>query len=280
MNAALLRSRATVVRALRDGLFEEGFLEVQPPVRVSGPALEENLEAVPSGDAWLHTSPEFALKRVLAAGLPRVYAITPCFRAEERGAHHELEFTMLELYFCNANYLDLVPVVEALIGRCASAVAASPPSFDQTTVALLYAGAVPEDDDRFFRSWVEEIDPVITARTAGPPPSGLWVRDYPARHAALAEVRGPVSERLELYFGGIELANGFSELRDGAELRSRFEASAAHRRAAGRAPHPTDEGVIAASDRFPRAAGIALGVDRLVMALTGARHIQDVSVPA
>lgn len=272
MNVALLRARGTVLRALHTTLWAEGFVLLEPPVLVSGPALEENLEAVACGDRFLHTSPEFALKRVLAAGLPRLYAITPCFREEEVGRHHGREFTLLELYLHNANYLDLIPLVERLVTAAADALGVARPVFTRTTVAALFGGEAPADDDTFFRRWVDQIDPRLTAPT--------WVLDFPARHAALAEVRGDVAERLELYLGGLELANGFSELRDGGELRRRFEASAAARRARGRAPHPTDEGVIAASDRFPRSAGIALGVDRLVMALTGAGDIRDVRVPA
>jgi lysyl-tRNA synthetase class 2 len=271
VNVAGLRARAKVLRALHEGLWAEGFSELQPPVLVDGPALEENLEALAAHDGHLHTSPEFALKRAVAAGLPRVYAITPVFRGEELGRHHAQEFTLLELYLHNANYLDLIPLVEALLGRAAAALGAPPPRFRCTTVAALFGGRIPLDDDTFFRRWVEEIDPALTEPT--------WVLDFPARHAALAELRGEFAERLELYLGGLELANGFSELRDGVELRERFAHSARARAARGARPHPTDEGVIAASDRLPRCAGIALGVDRLVMALTGIPDIRDVRIP-
>lgn len=246
-------------------------MEVEPPVLVDGPALEENLEPLRAHDGFLHTSPEFALKRVLAAGLPRIFAISPCFRGLERGPQHGAEFTMLELYLCNARYLDLVPVVEGLVGAAAAAVGRTLGPFARVTVAELFGGQVPSDDDTFYRRWVEEIDPRLVDPT--------WVLDFPARQAALAEVRGDVSERLELYLGGMELANGFSELGDGDELRARFARSAAVRATRGQSPHPTDEGVVAATARLPRCAGIALGVDRLVMALTGARDITEVRVP-
>lgn len=266
-----LRQRAAILHALRTFLHDEGFLEVQPPILVSGPALEETLEPVRAADGFLHTSPEFALKRVLAAGLPRIYAITPCFREEELGRHHRREFTMLELYFCNGGHLDLVPIVEGLVAAAARGVNAPIPLFIHRTVAELFGGEIPADDDIFFRRWVEEIDPALTAPT--------FVLDYPARHAALAEVRGDVSERLEVYLGGLELGNGFSELRDPDELRARFHRSAARRLADGRVPHPVDEGVIAASGRMPRCTGIAIGLDRLVMALTSADDIAAVQIP-
>lgn len=265
-----LRARASVVGALRRVLHEQGFVEVAVPVRVTGPALEENIEAVPSGNRWLHTSPEFALKRVVASGMPRVFAITPVFRAEESGRHHAIEFTMLEFYLSNANYLDLIPVVQALVGAAAVAVGKHAPSFERRTVASLFGGNVPLSDEVFYRTWVESIDPALTRPT--------FVLDYPARQAALAEVRGEWAERLEVYLGGLELGNGFSELRDGNELRARFEASASRRIAAGKAPHPTDEGVIAATSVLPRCAGLALGIDRLVMALTDVSDIRQVQV--
>lgn len=274
-----LRERAAIVSAVRAFLAEEGLVEVEPPVLVDGPALEETLEALRADDGWLHTSPEFSLKRVVAAGLHRVYALTPCFRGEEWGRTHGREFTMLELYVANADYRDLVPLVTGLVAAAAHAVGAPPPTFTVTTVAERYAAIgqpVPDDDDRYFRLWVDVIEPTLTAPT--------FVRDYPARHAALAEVRtrssGPaIAERVEVYLGGLELGNGFTELRDPDELRARFARSAAARTAAGRAPHPVDEGVIDATARLPRCAGIAIGVDRLVMALTGASDIAQVRVP-
>lgn len=267
---AVLRARHALLQSVRSTLYEQGFIEVQPPIVVDGPALEENIEALPGADRWMHTSPEFALKRVLASGLPRIFAITPVFRAEEQGRHHAAEFTMLEFYLCNANYLDLIPLVETLVWQAARALGAPPPAFRKRTVAELFGGSIPEDDDSFFRHWVEEIDPALTQPT--------FVLDYPARHAALAEVRGDISERLELYLGGLELGNGFSELRDPAELRQRFADSAEARKRAGRTPHPTDEGVIAATARLPRCAGIAIGVDRLLMALLGIAEIHHVQV--
>ncbi len=266
-----LRQRAAVLHALRQRLFEDGFLEVQPPILVDGPALEETLEPVRADGGFLHTSPEFALKRVLAAGLPRIYAIVSCFREEEAGVHHAREFTMLELYFCNAGYLDLVPVVEGLVASAADALGVPAPTWRRRTVTELFGGEVPAEDDDFYFTWVDRIEPTLTEPT--------FVLDYPARQAALAEVRGDVSERLEVYLGGLELGNGFSELRDPGELRARFLRSAARRAALGRAPHPVDEGVIDASGRMPRCTGIAIGVDRLVMALGGARDIASVQIP-
>ncbi len=246
-------------------------MEVPVPVLVDGPALESTLEPVSADGGWLHTSPEFALKRVLAAGLPRIYSITPAFRAEEVGRHHGREFTMLEFYLCNAGYLDLLSVAESLFAAAARAVGQSAPKFTTRTVAELFGSAVPTDDASYFHRWVDEIEPGLTLPT--------FVIDYPARHAALAEIRGDVAERVEVYLGGVELGNGFSELRDSAELRERFSSSALARSEDGRRPHPVDEGVIAATAILPRCAGMAIGVDRLAMVLTGASDIAAVRVP-
>lgn len=235
---------------------------------VAGPALEENLEPVQVGPLFLHTSPEFALKGALADGLPRIYTITPCFREEEQGPWHRREFTMLELYLVNAGYLDLLPLVEGLVAAAAAAVGRPAPVFARRTVASFFPEGLPEDDEEFYFQWVDRVEPGLV--------EPCFVLDYPARQAALAELRGDVAERVEVYLGGLELGNGFSELRDGAELRERFARSAAIRQARGRRPHPVDEGVIAASARMPRCAGIAIGVDRLVMALTGAADIGEV----
>ncbi len=267
-----LRQRAAILRALRRFLDDEGLVEVQPPLLVPSPALEANLDAVPAGGRWLHTSPEFHLKRLVAGGLHRVYSVVPCFRAEEHGRHHRREFTLLELYVTNARYDDLIPLVTGLVAAAAHAVGVPAPVFRQVTVAELFGGTVPQDDDSFYRAWVERVDPALGNPT--------FVLDYPARQAALAQLRGPVAERLEVYLGGLELGNGFSELRDGAELRERFAESGRQRRSCGKEPHPVDEGLIDATARLPRCAGIAIGVDRLVMALTGVDDIAEVVVEA
>lgn len=237
---------------------------------VPSPALEATLEAVRADGGWLHTSPEFALKRVLAAGLPRIFAITPCFRADELGPHHAREFTMLEFYAAGGRYLDLCDQVEALVAASCRALGRSPFSWTRTTVSALFGGEIPPGDDAFFRRWVGEVEPRLVQPT--------FVLDWPARHAALAEVRGAVAERVEVYLGGLEIGNGFSELADGGELEERFAASAQARRAEGRDPHPVDRGVIDASARMPRCAGIAIGVDRLVMAVVGEKDIAGVRV--
>lgn len=277
-----LRARAVVLRALRSWFHAHGYLEVPTPVLVPSPALEANLYGVPAADRWLRTSPEMALKRVIAAGLPRIYEIGPCFRAEERGAWHGREFLLCEWYRAGANLPNLMDEVESLVGACADALGAPVPRWRRTTVAALFQEHVGVDvhrataraihpeatDDRdqaFFHRWVDTIEPALH--------EGVLVSDWPASQAALARVRThagvPVACRFEAYLNGLELANAFEELADGPQIRARFAASAEARAARGQPPHPVDEAFLAALDHLPPCSGIALGVERLVAALLG-----------
>jgi lysyl-tRNA synthetase class 2 len=276
-----LRARAAVLAAVRAFLAEHGYREVPTPALVPSPAMEEHLHALAVGGGFLRTSPEFALKRAVAAGLPRVYELGPCFRAREHGPWHRQEFWMLEWYRAGAGLADLMDEVEALVARAAAALGVAGPArwerstvparfaalgLDLTTATAAELGARPGDswDDAFFRRWLEQVEPAL--------PPAVFVRDWPASQAALAQVRtdGPHrAERFEAYLNGVELANAFLELIDAGEQRRRFEAANAARVAAGEPPHPVDEALIDAVGRMPPTAGIALGVDRLVAALLG-----------
>jgi len=250
-----------------------GYLEVHTPALVSSPAMEEHLEALAVGEGFLHTSPEFAMKRVLAAGLHRIYQIVPCFRDEEQGVHHAREFTMLEWYRAGAGTAELMDDVEELIGAAAQALGQDPPRFTRRPVRELMSEQghlESEDEAAWFHRWVDKVEPTLTAPTL--------VHGYPPWQAALSQIRGESADRFEVYLGGLELGNAFAEEGDAETLRQRFAHSAQRRREAGRAPHPVDQALLEATPRMPRCAGIAIGVDRLVMALTGARDIAEVQV--
>jgi lysyl-tRNA synthetase class 2 len=250
-----------------------GYLEVHTPALVTCPAMEEHLEALAVGDRFLHTSPEFAMKRVLAAGLLRIYQIGPCFRDEERGVHHAREFTMLEWYRAGAGTAELMDDVEGLIGAAAQALGQDPPRFARRSVRELMddAGHVQgEDEAGWFHRWVDKVEPTLTGPTI--------VHGYPIWQAALSQIRGESADRFEVYLGGLELGNAFAEEGDAETLRQRFAHSAQRRQQAGRTPHPVDHALLEATPRMPRCAGIAIGIDRLVMALTGARDIAEVQV--
>lgn len=282
MDPAGLRARARVLRALRSVFDARGYLEVPTPTLVPSPALEEHLHAVRAEGGFLRTSPEFALKRVLAHGLGRIYEIGPCFRAREHGSWHRQEFTMCEWYRAGASLPDLMDEVEQLVSASAQALGvAEPGPWRRTTVRALFlehtgldlAMATASDlspvdegwDDAFMRRWVSDVEPRLTG--------ALFVSDWPASQAALARVHTdgdwPVAARFEAFLHGVELANAFLELTDPVEQRRRFLAANQARLAAGESEHPIDEALIAAVGRIPRTAGIALGVDRLVAALMG-----------
>jgi lysyl-tRNA synthetase class 2 len=280
MDPVGLRRRAAVLGAVRDWMRDRGFREVPTPTIVSSPALEEHLYAVPVPGGFLRTSPEFALKRVAAAGLCRIYEIGPSFRERESGPWHGREFTMLEWYRAGGDIPDLMGDVEQIVAAAARAVGVTPPVFERWTVDEAFrrlAGVALADleprpgddwDTAFFRVFLEQVEPKL--------PPAVFLRDWPASQAALAQVRtdgAPRTCRVEAYLNGVELANGFLEVIDSDLQRRRFEEAADKRRQMGDVPHPTDAALIAAVGRMPPTAGIALGVDRLVAALSGWRGI-------
>ncbi len=258
------------MRALREFLHGQGFVEIEAPTLVRSPALEEHLEALPVGDQWLHTSPEFALKRVLALGLPRIFAITPCYRAEEWGPLHSTEFTMVEWYRTGTDYRGIMEDCEGLVRAASESVGTELPEFRHLTVAEAYRGPIPADPTEAMRLWVNEVEQTLQEPT--------FVRDYPADQAAFATLRGTIAERFELYWKGTELGNAFTELLDPEELVQRWQASNRARQTAGRSPYPIDDRLVTAVASHPRCGGMALGVDRLVMLLTGAKDIRHVRV--
>ena len=273
MNPTRLRQRAAITAALRDWFAVNGYAEVHTPTLVDSPALEENLEPVAVGDRFLHTSPEFAMKRVLAAGLCRIYQIVPCFRDEEHGIHHRREFTMVEWYRANAGTAQLMDDVQALIRSAADAVGVTPPLLTRRSVSQIWADLdleEPENELDWFRLWVDQVEPTLTAPTI--------VYGYPAWQAALAKERLGRADRFEVYLSGIEIGNCFAEEGDVRILRERFATSAAKRIQMGRSPHPEDAAFLEATPRMPRCAGMAIGLDRLVMAITDARDIQEVQI--
>lgn len=289
MNPSGLRARAKVLAAIRTWFADQGFLEMPTPALVPSGGMEETLHPVVAEGGFLRTSPEFALKRVCAAGLPRVYEIGPCFRAREHGAWHGVEFTMLEWYRAGVGLERLMDDVTALVELAHHAVGRTAPTFARRTVADVFADvglhlptATADDlcagetdwDTAFFHRWVSAIEPRFTG--------GLFVEDWPASQAALAQVRDdrewPVAQRFEAYVNGVELANAFLELTDPLEQRRRFDAANERRVRAGEAPNPIDASFIASVGRMPPTAGIALGVDRLVAIALGEEDIACVRV--
>lgn len=290
----LLTLRAKGLRAIREFFHARDFLEVETPVRLLAPAMELHIEAQPAGDAYfLRTSPELHMKRLLAAGYERIFQMGPCFRAGERGERHHPEYTMLEWYRANADYMDILDDTQALLRHLANRLEIPAPlPYDPNTLNLTsewtilpvqeafqrWVGWDPVtnyDADRFDLDLVEKIEPALATL-----PVPVVLKDYPAAAAALAR-RKPdnpaVAERWELYLAGMEIANAYSELTDAAEQRARFAECAAARTALGARGYPIDEEFLAALPTMPPSGGIALGVDRLIMIMGNARTIGDVT---
>ena len=278
MDVARLEARARVLRAVRAFFDARGFTEVETPVRIPAPAPEPHIDCPPSGDWFLRASPELQMKKLLAAGMERVYQIGPCFRAGEKGRRHSPEFTMLEWYRANADYAQIAADAEALVGEVLRPGAALPAPFPRLAVreaCLRWAGWDPVeawDQDRFDFDMATKVEPNL-------PKGPLFLMDYPAPAATLARLKADdprVAERWELYVDGLELANAFTELTDPVEQRRRFARAREERRALGEADYPLDEAFLDALARMPPAGGAALGVDRLAMLVCGVRDIADV----
>jgi len=314
----LLRQRLLV--ALRSWFQDQGFVEVETPILQLSPGMEPHIHAfatrlqAPDGSGatrYLHTSPEFACKKLLAAGERKLFTLARVFRNGERSATHHPEFTMLEWYRAEADYTALMADCEALL----NAIAANlwlpayrwrgldvPPTlpFERVTVrqaCIRWAGidlfahpeaeglraavraqgmrAADDDgwDDLVTRILLEKVEPKLGCERPA------FLLDYPISQAALARPKPDeprLAERFELYVGGLELANAFSELIDADEQRRRFQADMELKQRLYGTRHPIDEDFLAALAEMPPAAGIALGLDRLVMLAAGAERIEDV----
>lgn len=280
-----------MTRSIRRFFLDQGFLECETPLRIPAPAPESHIDAVASGEWFLQTSPELCMKRLLAAGYPKIFQICKCFRAGERGAFHLPEFTMLEWYRTGTDYRTLMNDCEGLIASIAEDLGlGGVVSWQGTKVALLPPWeriTVREAFSRYAGLSVEEalgrgcFDEIMVS--AVEPHLGMeqpvFLCEYPAELGALArlsEENPEVAERFELYAAGLELANAFSELTDVAEQKRRFEKASHDRRLKNCPTYPLPERFLEALSRMPPSAGIALGIDRLAMVLADQATIDSV----
>ena len=290
MNIELLKTRAKIVSGIRRFFDGQGFVEVETAVRIPAPAPEEHIDCPPVvGGGYLRASPELQMKKLLAAGMDKIYQIGPCFREGERGSRHNPEFTMIEWYRKDATYLDIAHDLERLLGGLAGVASDSSRSSDSSVSSrtsparrlsvrdayLEYAGwdpwQGPWDRDRFDFDMATKIEPAI--REIG---GGVFLMDYPPQAASLAMLRGDVAERWEFYWNGMELANCFTELCDKDEQLLRFKTAKESRKLLKESDYPIDFEFIDSLPQMKSAAGVALGVDRLVMALTETKEISAV----
>lgn len=303
-----LRLRARLNAAFREFFAHRGVLEVETPVLSRAGNTDPNIASFAlefSGRTdgaprrrWLRTSAEFPMKRLLAAGLGDCYELGRVFRDGEAGGRHNPEFSMLEWYRVGWDHLQLVDETLALVQAALALVGREAP-VARTTFRGLYRDMLGLDPmlaplDALREAFAGDIDPQGLTRDDWldllmthhlqprfPADQLLVVHDYPASQCALARVVTrddvPVAERFELYLGPLELANGYHELLDAGEQRQRFERDIAVRGARDAALPDIDERLLAGlASGMPACAGVALGVDRLLMAMLGTSRIADV----
>ena len=246
---------------------ERDVIEVQTPTLGRTSVTEPQIESLcTSAGAFLQTSPEHYMKRMLAAGSPSIYQLGPVYRAGESGHLHQEEFTMLEWYRLGFDDQALMVEVAALIDGLLG-----PAPYERVTYESL-AGTVLGDPAELDLAYAEAIESFGPVR--------CFVTDFPVNQAALARLRGdrePRAARFELIIDGVELANGYHELTDAAELAARMARDNQQRLDAGREPMARDERLLAAmAEGLPDCAGVAIGVDRLVMLVVGASSLAEV----
>ncbi|MDC8015068.1 EF-P lysine aminoacylase EpmA [Tahibacter soli] len=300
--------RADLYALIRRFFFDRNVLEVETPILSQAGNTEPNIESFTtafaghrdagSPERWLRTSPEFALKRLLADGVGDCYELGRVFRNGEAGRRHNPEFTMLEWYRVGWDHrrladetADLAAAAMACVGIATTRVSLTYRELFQQALGLdplaatADAIAAPLADQRIDAAGLDRddwLDLLMTHRIQPQFPHDriLIVRDYPASQCALAKIRRddpPVAERFELYLGPYELANGYHELTDAAEQRARFVRDNARRRARGQREVAVDENLLAALDRgLPDCAGVAMGIERLLMCMAGTDRIADV----
>jgi lysyl-tRNA synthetase class 2 len=286
-----LKLRAEIIAAIRRFFDDNGFLEVETPIRTLSPAPEAHIDAQPAGRWYLQTSPELYMKRLMASGYQRIYQICRCFRRMERGKRHLPELTLLEWYVTPGDYKKMMSQTMALIRYVSDSVNQRQHLFYQGNSIDLASSwdrlSVKSAFDRFGSLAMEaalrtrrfdeimgtEIEPKLGFKRP------VFLFDYPAQAGALARLKKndpTVAERFELYIAGLELCNGFSELIDAKEQRRRFEMELDLRKKSGKSFYPMPEKFLEVLSQMPATCGNALGVDRLTMLFCDADEIDEV----
>jgi lysyl-tRNA synthetase class 2 len=299
----LLELRAALLMHARYFFADRGVLEVDTPIVVNAPVTDVHIHSArvqfsqDSRPFFLHTSPEYAMKRLLAAGSGDIYQICHVVRGMERGRQHNAEFTLIEWYRVGFSVHRLMSEVDTLVRHLLGDVAFSMSSerltyreaflremhLDPFTAAHEDLAAAASNVGFTESAGRDELLELLMGSVIGPTLGRnalTFIHDYPASQAALARLNpdDPRSAlRFELYCRGIELANGFEELASAAEQRARFEADNRERQGRGLPVHDLDERLLAALEAgIPPCSGVALGFDRTVMLATDAGHIDEV----
>lgn len=319
----VLSARYEILRSIREFFWSEHFLEIESPIIVRHPGQEPNIDVMSISiqdnqkqqfQGYLHTSPEYTMKKMLAAGFEKIFYLGKVFRNQESMADlHHPEFTMAEWYRVGATLDDLMNDIENLSKTAAERLITQYPQFEKfakrfttekwkrITMRDLWLEIVSIDLDTivtreefvavakargydvkdaeqyeeiFYRIFLQEIEPKLVDMGL------VMIYNYPAPMASLSRLTpdGQYARRVEAYIDGIELANGFEELTDADEQRARFVGEQEERKQYGKPVYDIDEEFIEALRHMPESSGIALGVDRLVMTFTGCKNVEDVLV--
>lgn len=309
IDSATLQQRSKIYRTIRRFFDDRGVVEVTTPVLGASGVSDlhiQSLSLVDDGQSWfLQSSPEYSMKRLLASGSGSIYQICPAFRAGELGSKHNTEFSMLEWYRVGYSLEELVAEVATLLQQALDVNQVQTSEFRFTTYRELFTSRFdvnPHDAgietlrglifaENLASDHIDNIDDDATRNEcldllfASCIEPGLdeptFVLEFPAGQAALAKIAANdqydvVARRFELYWQGMELANGYDELTDPAELRQRFEKNNTQRVARGLIEMAPDKKLLASMSELPDCAGVAIGLDRLVMLLCGKTSIDEV----
>lgn len=290
-NQGALHTRARMIHAIRDFLIKRNYLEVETPSIIPSPIPEPHIDAISCGDRFLHTSPELHMKRLLAAGYPKIFQLCKCFRAGERGSFHLPEFTMLEWYCRGMDYRLLMKECEDLIISIVynlgygdvihyqGMTLSFKKPWETLSVREAFSCYAPMQmdeavhEDLFDEIMAFHIEPHLGS--AQP----TFIYDYPVAEATLAKAKKDdpaIAERFELYIGGIEIANACSELTNMKEHHVRLGKVEKYRYSMNKMMYPRSDCFLQDIADMPEAAGIALGVDRLAMIFCNASVIDDI----
>ncbi len=289
----ILKEWSNFLREIRDFFYRRGYMEVTTPVLLEKPNLDPNISPIEvvvnvnrdTKRVWLHTSPEYAMKKILAKQPADIFQITKVFRDGEYGRLHRPEFTMLEWYKIGADYKDLIEEVRELVHETCGIEVSKKLTFKEAVSEFL-GFSYTEDSDYLLKAleragievsgeWdLESLTDLILSKVGerSREITGLFVIDFPPVACALARVEGGAAERFELYIKGIEIANGWTEERDPGEIRKRLE------RESIKKGLPLDQEFMKACSQLPPCAGCSVGLERLFMIRIGCEDLRDIEL--
>lgn len=268
---AILQDRAAMLAEARAFFAQRDVLEVDVPILSERASVDAHIDLIEASclgkKAFLHSSPEYGMKRLLSEGIGDIYQISHVFRNDEKGERHNPEFTMVEWYRCAFPFEQMIEETKAFV----SLFLTGKPAFEHVSyheVFMRYVGHFPNSSDERDTLFAFEIEPKLNATI---------LYGFPPEQAALSQIKNGYAERFELFYEGMELANGYHELIDPHEQRKRFEQNNQKRLALGKSSYPLDPFFLdALEEGLPDCCGVAVGFDRLMMLRHAAQAIEEV----